>query len=390
MGGGKGDALESGQDDLDDVGGGFGVDSGEAAKGAGGDDGDGGVDHGAGQDIGMHGLGPLGFGLAAASLVVVVVESGLRTRRAGAAFEGQGRDGGQDPPARHAGTRHLAGREVGVHGAVEEGWADGVGLEDRATAAPCGFDKAGGARLVVEMAEFDILTEQGQDGKQRGHGGAVLHFGQELIALVPAGTRTTVVVVVIVVVLQGVVPAGVHEAPVPAWMSFLHGLDKDLHEAIDHQAEALFLLEQQGLAGNELAGLHGAGEFVEDGALEVAKDLDGTEELVEVVGQAWLGVAILGIGEEIDVWFLALGLGGEAGIDVQKAVADKPADGRDQQQGDDETAPPFPVSPSRHCGHSQVSGHTYRVVKFMVKVRLMEKRVKRAVGTVMVVKVMSQ
>jgi hypothetical protein len=41
-------------------------------------------------------------------------------------------------------------------------------------------------------------------------------------------------------------------------------------------------------------------------------------------------------------------------------------------------------------GHEGRSGNAYRVVAFIVKVRLVEKRVKRKVGIVMVVKVMIQ
>jgi hypothetical protein len=51
----EGDALETREDDLDDVGRGLGVDADETPESFSGDDCDGGVDGGSGDDVGVYG-----------------------------------------------------------------------------------------------------------------------------------------------------------------------------------------------------------------------------------------------------------------------------------------------------------------------------------------------
>lgn len=68
---------------------------------------------------------------------------------------------------------------------------------------------------------------------------------------------------------------------------------------------------------------------MKDRSFQVSKDLDSTEELVQVVGQAGLRVVILGIRKEIDLRFFSLRLGGESGVDIEEAVSNKPRNERD-------------------------------------------------------------
>ncbi|KAK8010487.1 hypothetical protein PG990_009452 [Apiospora arundinis] len=78
--------------------------------------------------------------------------------------------------------------------------------------------------------------------------------------------------------------------------------------AIYDQTKALFFFQIQGLAGYELSGLHAPGELMEDRPFQISEDLDGAQELVEVVGQAWLAVLIVRVWRQIQVWLLALRL----------------------------------------------------------------------------------
>lgn len=76
---------------------------------------------------------------------------------------------------------------------------------------------------------------------------------------------------------------------------------------------------------------------MEDWAFEVSEDLDCTQELVEVVGQARLRVPFLGVWKEVDLRLLPLRLGGQARVHVQEAVAHEPADRGHYSQEDEQT-----------------------------------------------------
>jgi hypothetical protein len=67
---------------------------------------------------------------------------------------------------------------------------------------------------------------------------------------------------------------------------------------------------------------------MEDRALEVTEDFDGTEEFVEIVGQTSLRVAFFGIWEDFNLRVLALGLWWEPGVHCHEAVAHKVAHSR--------------------------------------------------------------
>jgi hypothetical protein len=129
---------------------------------------------------------------------------------------------------------------------------------------------------------------------------------------------------------------------------------------------------------------------VENRTLQVTKHFDCTEELVEIVGQARLGVVALCIGKEIDLWFSSLWLVRETGVHVQEAVANEPTDSGEERKRYEETWKRQHVSIYRLRSNWRLETNTYSVVKFIVNVRLMEKRVNNAVGSVIVVKVTTQ
>jgi hypothetical protein len=112
--------------------------------------------------------------------------------------------------------------------------------------------------VVLVMAQLYVFGEQGQDGKQGRHGRSVLHLCEELVALAMA-----------------LVGRSVWGSIIIRLCALTVRFDKDLDETIHDYAEALFFLEKNGLTSNETSSLHSAGQFVEDWALEVAKDLDG-------------------------------------------------------------------------------------------------------------------
>jgi hypothetical protein len=60
-------------------------------------------------------------------------------------------------------------------------------------------------------------------------------------------------------------------------------LDKDLHFALHNETEPLLFLKQESLASNQFAGVHGPREFMEDRPLEIAKDLDCTKKVIQIV-----------------------------------------------------------------------------------------------------------
>ena len=73
---------------------------------------------------------------------------------------------------------------------------------------------------------------------------------------------------------------------------------------------------------------------MENGSLQVTKDLDSAEEFIEVIGQAGLGIAFLDIREEVELGFFPLGLGGKTAVHVQETIANEPTNGRDQRHRD--------------------------------------------------------
>lgn len=75
---------------------------------------------------------------------------------------------------------------------------------------------------------------------------------------------------------------------------------------------------------------------MEDWTFQVAKDLDSTEKLIEVVGQSRLGVGFLRVWEDFDLRLLPLRFGRQAGVHVEEPVPHEPADcrgeGHEEQQ----------------------------------------------------------
>jgi hypothetical protein len=76
---------------------------------------------------------------------------------------------------------------------------------------------------------------------------------------------------------------------------------------------------------------------VEDGSLEITKDLNGAEKLVKVVGQAPLDTLLVSVGEEVDLRLLALGLRSEPCVLVQDAVPHDIVDGTTDGEEDEDT-----------------------------------------------------
>ena len=186
---------------------------------------------------------------------------------------------------------------------------------------------AGLRALRGRGAEVDVLGEERQDGEQGRHGCAVLDLGQQLVALLSShGGMMLLIERFVLGLIQRLV-----------FLLVTDGLDKDLDQAVDHQTEPLLFLQHQGLAGDQLARLHGPGQFVKHGSLQVPKDLDGAEEFIEVVGQAGFRVALLHVGEQVELRFFALGFGREPAVHVHEPVSNKPTDGRHHGHHDQQT-----------------------------------------------------
>ncbi len=91
--------------------------------------------------------------------------------------------------------------------------------------------------------------------------------------------------------------------------SLLPRFDKDLNQAVNNNAETFFFFQINGLSCNQFPGLHAPGQLMEDGPFKITKYLYGTKELVQIIGESGLHAFLVGIGEEIYVWLLALRLG---------------------------------------------------------------------------------
>ena len=74
---------------------------------------------------------------------------------------------------------------------------------------------------------------------------------------------------------------------------------------------------------------------MEDWSLEVTKDFDGTEKLIQIVGQARFGVSILGVWKQLNLRLFSLRLLRQSGIDVEEAVPHEPADSRHHSEEDE-------------------------------------------------------
>lgn len=85
---------------------------------------------------------------------------------------------------------------------------------------------------------------------------------------------------------------------------------------------------------------------MENGSLQISKDLDGAEELIEVIGQTGLRVAFMDIGEEVKLGFFPLWFRGKTAVHVQEPVANEPTDGRDEDQQDQESMVHYLISQS--------------------------------------------
>jgi len=77
--------------------------------------------------------------------------------------------------------------------------------------------------------------------------------------------------------------------------------------------------------------LHRPCQFMEDGTFEIAKDFDGAEKLVQVIGQARLRVRFLAVGKHFDKRFLALRARWQSRIHVHPSVPDQPAGCGDEE-----------------------------------------------------------
>jgi hypothetical protein len=155
---------------------------------------------------------------------------------------------------------------------------------------------------LVIVAQFHVLGEERENGEERRHGSTVLDFRQKLVPLVPLSSMH-----LLFVVGSSVLVVRFRVMPLPARITRFH---EDLHEAIDYQTKALLLLQEQRLSCDELPRLHCPSQLMKDRPLQIPKDLDGTEKLVEVIGQSRLVVPFLSIGEEIDLGLFPLRLGG--------------------------------------------------------------------------------
>lgn len=160
--------------------------------------------------------------------------------------------------------------------------------------------------------------------------------------------------------------------------------DKNLNQPINHNAEAFLFLEVDGLASYKFSSLHAPGELMEDRALEITKDLDCAQKLIQIAREARLDPFVMSIREQVDVRLFALGLWWQSRVHVEDAVSHNPA-----HRGDD-------ARQNEHPGlivselPSDSGGPTYRVVAFMVTVQLVENKVKRMVGTLIVTIRMTQ
>lgn len=114
---------------------------------------------------------------------------------------------------------------------------------------------------------------------------------------------------------------------------------------------------------------------MKDWALQIAEDLDSTQEFIKIVRQAPLGVTFGTVWKNFDLGFLTLGFRRQSCVHGHVPV---PHEVADRGHGENHNKHPENLFSKDH-GPPRV---TYNVVKFMVKVKLMEKSVKSHAGKV--------
>jgi hypothetical protein len=178
------------------------------------------------------------------------------------------------------------------------------------------------------MTKTDILGEKREDREKGGHGRPILDLSKQLVAL-----RMRIM-------------------PSPSWsFRFLRviiriwslsvRLYEYLHLSINYETEPFFFFQQQCFASDQFPGLHRPSQLMEYRPFKITEDFNGAEELVNVVGQASLGIALLAVREDFDLGFLSLWLRREPRIHRHESVAHKVAHSRDQEKNNQH---PVPVS----------------------------------------------
>lgn len=71
---------------------------------------------------------------------------------------------------------------------------------------------------------------------------------------------------------------------------------------------------------------------MKDGPLQIAKDLDRIKDVIDVLTEAGLRIAIPAVRKQIDRRLFSLGLLRQSGVDSEVAITYEPADCRDDQE----------------------------------------------------------
>jgi hypothetical protein len=112
-------------------------------------------------------------------------------------------------------------------------------------------------------------------------------------------------------------------------------------------------------------------------AFQITKDLDRAQKLIEIVREAPLRVALGTVREDLDLWLLTLRFRWQTSIHGHVSVPHEVTDSRHDENDDK-----HPVMISNASIVEQMS---YKVVKFIVKVKLIEKSVNSHAGNVYVI-----
>lgn len=115
--------------------------------------------------------------------------------------------------------------------------------------------------LVLFIAQTHIVGKEGENGEQGREGTSVGHFVEQLE------------------VAEGTLAVFIGRE---TGFGSVVTRDIDLASAVNDDVERVVGVEGQGVACNESAGLEVAGEFVENGLFQEAKDANGAQKLIEV------------------------------------------------------------------------------------------------------------
>ena len=122
--------------------------------------------------------------------------------------------------------------------------------------------------------------------------------------------------------------------------------------------EPLALVQEDDLARVDLLGLQGLGQLVEDRFVEIAKDLDGGQELVKIRFDAACVVPVVGVQERVEDWVLPFRVLRKSRVDRKICIADVCVE-RSRDQHEEEY--------DRVCGKGDLEGPREDRVNYLLQ-----------------------